>query len=244
MRLFCAFRIDMERRISLLSRIVDFLQPRFCVICGSRLAVSEEVVCCKCNMLLPRTNQCSSALDNDMARLFWGRLHVAQCASFMHYQSHTPASRLFYQLKYHNQPEVGVVLGRMAASEYDAYGFFEGVDMIIPLPLSRKRERQRGYNQCLAIAYGIAQVKNIPIRTDVVKRVKNTETQTHKNPIERLENVQDAFLLQKPEVVKGKHVLLVDDVVTTGASLVACGRELEKAGGVVVSIFTLGQTEL
>lgn len=234
----------MERKISLLSRIVDFLQPRFCVICGSRLAVSEEVVCCKCNMLLPRTNQCCRALDNDMARLFWGRLHVAQCASFMHYQSHTPASRLFYQLKYHGQPEVGVVLGRMAASEYDAYGFFEGVDMIIPLPLSRKRERQRGYNQCLAIAYGIAQVKNIPIRTDVVKRVKNTETQTHKNPIERLENVQDAFLLQKPEVVKGKHVLLVDDVVTTGASLVACGRELEKAGGVVVSIFTLGQTEL
>lgn len=234
----------MERKISLLSRIIDFLQPRFCTICGSRLAVTEDVLCCKCNMLLPRTYQWRNAFDNEMARMFWGRLHVAQCASFMHYQSHTPASRLFYELKYHDQPEVGVVLGRIAAAEYEACGFFEGIDMIIPLPLSRKRERQRGYNQCLAIAYGMAQIRKIPIRTDVVKRVKNTETQTRKNPVERLENMQDAFLLQKPEVVRGKHVLLVDDVVTTGASLAACGKELEKAGNVVVSIFTLGQTEL
>lgn len=227
-----------------MSRIIDFLQPRFCVICGCRLAVTEDVVCCNCNMLLPRTWQCRNALDNDMARMFWGRLHVARCASLMHYQSHTPASRLFYELKYHDQPEIGVVFGRIAAKEFDAFGFFEGIDMIIPLPLSSKRERQRGYNQCMAIACGIAQIREIPIRNDVVKRVKNTETQTRKNPVERLDNVKDAFALLKPDVVHGKHVLLVDDVVTTGASLTACGKELEKAGDVVVSILTLGQTEL
>lgn len=231
-------------KMDFLSRLIDFFQPRFCGICGHRLAVGEEAVCSCCCMQLPRTWQCSNALDNGMARLFWGRLHVEQCAAFMYYQSHTPAARLIYQLKYHNQPEIGVALGRIAAVEFDEFGFFDGIDMIVPLPLSKKRERQRGYNQCLAIAYGISQIKHIPIRTDVVKRVRNTETQTHKNPVERLENMKDAFRLLKPEAVHGKHVLLVDDVVTTGASLAACGAEIEKAGDVVTSVFTIGQTEL
>ena len=224
--------------------LFDFFQPRRCEICGSRLALSEHVICTACNMLLPRTFQCTDPYDNRMVRLFWGRVRAERGAAFLHYQPQSPVSRLFYQLKYHDRPDIAEQLGRLAALEFENSGFFEGIDFIVPLPLSKSRERKRGYNQCHEIALGIAQVTGIPILKNVVRRVKDTVTQTSKHAAERLDNMSKAFHCEHPELLNGKHVLLVDDLVTTGASLMSCAEEMQKNSDVLISIMTLGQTDL
>jgi ComF family protein len=225
-----------------LNGFLDFFLPRQCEICGRRLAVCEKAVCTSCYMILPRTYQWKQPYDNRMVRLFWGRIRVERGAAFLFYQPHSPASHLFYQLKYHDRPDIGVQLGRLAAIELDKDNFFEGIDLIVPLPLSRKRERKRGYNQCYEIARGVAQVKKIPIVRNAMKRIKETPTQTRKNSAERFENVSQAFKCVRPELLNGKHVLMIDDVVTTGASLLSCAEEMQKQSDVLISVFTLGHT--
>ncbi len=232
----------MQERNGFLSWLADFFVPRSCEICGCRLAADEDIICSACNLKLPRTGQQHTPLDNNVARLFWGKNNVAQCAAFMFYQSHAPAGRLIYKLKYHNRPDIGEALGVIIAREFAADNFFDGIDAIIPLPLSKRRERQRGYNQSMELAKGIAKVTGINICKDAVRRVKDTDTQTRKNPAERQENVKDAFKLTCPEAIGGKHILLVDDVITTGASLSACAREIANAGNVTISILTIGAT--
>lgn len=229
--------------VKLLAAFVDFFLPRRCEICGNRLALCEKVICTACNMLLPRTQQCKEPYDNRMVRLLWGRVRVERGAAFLHYQPHSPVSRLFYQLKYNDRPDIGVQMGRLAALEFDECGFFEGIDMLIPLPLSRKRERTRGYNQCHEIARGIAQVKDIPIVSNAVRRIKETNTQTDKHATERFENVSQAFRCDRPDLLDGKHVLLIDDIVTTGASLLSCAEEMQNKSDVLISVLTLGQTD-
>ncbi len=232
----------MQERNGFISWLADFFVPRSCDICGCRLAADEDIICSACNLKLPRTGQQHTPLDNNVARLFWGKNNVAQCAAFMFYQSHAPAGRLIYKLKYHNRPDIGEALGSMIAREFALDNFFDGIDVIIPLPLSKRRERQRGYNQSMELAKGIARVTGISICKDAVCRIKDTDTQTRKNPAERHENVKDAFKLMRPDAISGKHILLVDDVITTGASLSACVRVVSAAGNVTVSVLTIGAT--
>jgi len=232
----------MQERNGFLSWLADFFVPRSCDICGCRLATDEDIICSACNLKLPRTGQQHTPLDNNVARLFWGKNNVAQCAAFMFYQSHSPAGRLIYKLKYHNRPDIGEALGIMIAREFALDNFFDGIDVIIPLPLSKRRERQRGYNQSMELAKGIARVTGKSICKDAVCRIKDTDTQTRKNPAERHENVKDAFKLMRPEAISDKHILLVDDVITTGASLSACVRVVSAAGNVTVSVLTIGAT--
>ena len=126
------------------------------------------------------------------------------------------------------------------AEELNEVGFFEGMDMIIPLPLHRNRKRKRGYNQCDFIAEGIKEVTGLPIERDVVLRMVDNTSQTHLLSSERKENVKDIFELKHPETIKGKHLLLVDDVITTGATTISCGKELAKAEGVRISVVSMG----
>ena len=118
-------------------------------------------------------------------------------------------------------------------------GFFDGIELIVPLPLSRKKRRKRGYNQCDYIAEGISQVTGIPVLTDAVKRIKSNETQTHKNRNERWENVEGIFSLRSPEKLEGRHVLLIDDILTTGATLSSCASSIKSGCNCRISIFTL-----
>ena len=231
------------RETSFLSRLLDLLAPRACAMCGQRLAVDEEVVCSMCNLHLPRTYFWQDAYDNEMARLFWIQLPVERAAAWMFYQPHSQAGNMIYDLKYRSHPETGEMIGRMMAEEMMADGFFEGIDLIVPVPLARKRQRQRGYNQSMEIAKGISQVTRIPIAGDVVRRNSFSESQTRKNRQGRQENVEGAFELVNAEKVSGKHLLIVDDIVTTGATIIACGKELAKARDVKVSIASIGMTK-
>ena len=222
------------------SRLVDLIAPRACVVCGGRLGIHEFFLCGSCNLQLPRTNYADNPYENDMARLFWGQLPVERCAALFFYQGGSGPSQILYELKYKNHPEIGEFFGRMIAEEWDETGFFEGIDLIVPVPLAKERQRQRGYNQSLHIARGIGSVTRLPIVTNAVSREQFVESQTQKDRWQRNETVEGCFRLNDGSALKGRHVLLVDDVVTTGATICSCGREMLKAGDVRFSILTIG----
>lgn len=225
---------------SLWSRLLDLVSPRMCAVCGCRLAVSEDAICSRCNLHLPRTGFHADAWENDMARGLWGRVPVERAAALIYYEAHAESSRVVIDLKYHDHPETGQALGRMMAREFMGSGFFEGIDAIVPVPLARQRLRQRGYNQSEAIAEGIGEVTGLLVLSRVIKRTAFKESQTHLGRWERNENVEGVFQLTDGAAVSGKHLLVVDDVVTTGATVVACGQELLKAGNVRLSFASLG----
>jgi len=228
---------------SLFGRLIDFLAPRGCASCGCRLGMDEHVLCASCNAYMPRTDYHLNPMDNEMCRLFYGRIAIQRAAALFFYQPNSSESRMIHRLKYGNRPEIGYFLGRMAATEWVSSGFFDGIDIIIPIPLNKKRERLRGYNQSSEIARGVADVTHLSIVDNAMKRIRATESQTNVNPQQRLDNVKDAFSLRRPDLVMGKHVLIIDDIVTTGATVSACGMELMKAGGVAISVLSLGFTK-
>ena len=213
----------MTQTISLLARLIDTLAPRSCTMCGGRLTVTEEVMCACCNHRLPRTYYSKSAYDNKLVRLFWGRIPIEKGAAFFFYKAHSDTSRLIYSLKYDKHPEIGETLGRIVAAEFAQDSFFDGITAVVPVPLARQRERERGYNQ-----------------SEVLERISFHGSQTQKGRWERNENVEKAFRLIDSSVLNNQHLLLVDDVITSGATLVAAAKELLKATNVKISVLSLG----
>ena len=159
--------------------------------------------------------------------------------SFFHYTPHSPHSRILFELKYHNHPEVGKTMGRMMAEELKATSFFDGIDLIVPIPLSRKKKRQRGYNQSDWIAWGISEAIGIPTDTTSVVRTKSNPSQTTLDHRQRRENVRDIFAVRHPESLEGRHILLVDDVITTGATMLSCAEAIARACRVRFSVLSL-----
>ena len=228
--------------ISFWHRLLDLISPRVCVVCGRRLSATEEVLCNKCNFHLPRTGFSNNPYENEMAKLFWGQIPVERAAALFHYESHAETANIIYQLKYKDHPEIGPLMGRMMAAELQKEEFFDGIDVIVPVPLTRERLRQRGYNQSEEIAKGVSEITGLPINKDVVKRTVFQGSQTRRSRWERQENVEYAFQLTHGEPIAGKHLLIVDDVVTTGATIIACAKELAKADNVKISVLSLGLT--
>ena len=230
----------MKPRISFWTRLLDLISPRLCVICGHRLSVTEEVICSKCNLHLPRTFFQQDPYENVMAKLFWGQIPVERATALFYFEAHAETANIIYELKYKNHPEIGEVMGRMMAIELQQADFFDGIDIIVPVPLACKRQRQRGYNQSMEIAKGVSEVTHLPIYNKVVKRNVFEGSQTSKGRWERNENVEGVFELSDAKAIQGKHLLVIDDVVTTGATVIACGKELCKAGNVKISVIAVG----
>ena len=225
--------------ISFWSRLLDLISPRLCVVCGNRLAVTEEVVCSKCYLHLPRTDFDNDLYENVMAKLFWGQIKLEKATALFYYEAHAETAKILYELKYKNHPEIGVVMGRMMAKELMRSGLFDDIDAIVPVPLAKKRERQRGYNQSLELAKGVSEVTGLPIANLVIRRTKFVGSQTQRGRWERNENVAHVFELVD-ENISGQHLLLIDDVVTTGATVIACAKEMQKASNVKISVLALG----
>lgn len=230
-------------KTSFWTKLLDLISPRICPGCGERLAPTEQQVCCVCRLHLPRTYYWLSPADNVMAQLFWGKAPIEKATAYFYYHPKSMPSRLVHALKYHQQPLMGETLGMLAASEFMPHGFFEGIDAMVPIPLSRSRERQRGYNQSMMIAQGIGRVTGLPIINKVVSRKHFKKSQTHIQHWERQGNVEGVFQLTDAEAVRGKHILLIDDVVTTGSTVLACMKALEEAGEVKFSLLSLGFTK-
>lgn len=224
-------------------KFFNLVSPRQCVMCGCRLAVGEDVVCSSCNLDLPRTGYSATPYDNDMARALWGRMPVERAAALFFYRAHSGSSRIIYSMKYLGHPEVGELMGRMAAEEFMANGFFDGIDAIVPVPLARRRQRSRGYNQSMEIARGVSEITRLPIIRNAVKRKSFTASQTHMNRWQRNENVEDVFMLKNGKGLKDRHILIIDDVVTTGATVISCANELKKGGARMFSVLSLGFTK-
>ncbi|CCZ40834.1 putative uncharacterized protein [Bacteroides fragilis CAG:558] len=221
----------------------SLLFPRCCVVCGSPLSRGEECLCTCCNINLPRTGF-HLRKDNPVECLFWGRIPgLKRASSFLFYRKGSDFRRILHLLKYGGYKELGEVMGRYMAAELSSGGFFDGVDMIIPVPLHRKKQKLRGYNQSEWIARGIASVTGIPLCAECMIREKNTETQTRKSTFERWEDVEGIFRLCDTVHFEGKHVLLVDDVLTTGATTVACASAFARVSGIRISVLTLAVAE-
>lgn len=228
---------------SLLQKFLDMAIPNKCAICGTHLWGSEEHICVSCLLSLPLTDTWKNPSDNDMAKMFWHLIPIERSCALFYYKSHTPSSQAIYSLKYKGQPEKGRYLGRLLGKYAQQVDFFEGIDAIIPIPLAKNRMKERGYNQCVMIAEGLSEVCHLPILQDAVERVSFLESQTHKNRWQRRQNVEQVFRYTGKADLRGKHLLIVDDVCTTGATILACCEELMKAENVKFSVLTIGLTE-
>ena len=175
-----------------------------------------------------------------MAKLFWGQMAIEKAAALFYYEPHAETANIVYELKYKHHPEIGVVMGRMMAKELMNSVLFEDIDTLVPVPLAKKRERQRGYNQSLELAKGVSEVTGLPIADKIIKRTKFIGSQTQRGRWERNENVEHVFELIDGDSINGKHLLLIDDVVTTGATIIACAKEIQKASSVKISVLALG----
>ena len=218
---------------------MDLISPRLCVVCGNRLAVTEETLCSKCYLHLPRTDFANDLYENVMAKLFWGQIKLEKATALFYYEPHAETAQILYELKYKNHPEIGAVMGRMMAKELMKSGLFEDIDALVPVPLAKKRERERGYNQSLELAKGVSEVTGLPIANLVIRRTKFVGSQTKRGRWERNENVEHVFELVDDNI-SDQHLLLIDDVVTTGATVIACAKEMQKASNVKISVLALG----
>lgn len=227
--------------MSWIDDLKELLFPRYCKVCGRRLMLSEEHLCLECLLELPRTHYERNP-DNLLMQHFMEWPEVVRATAYFYYYKEGKYSKLIHHMKYLDHPQVGTYLGRVASNELRKSGFFDGIDLIIPVPLSKKRQRKRGYNQCDYIARGISEVTGIAMCTDCMERAIDTDTQTRKGQTDRWKNAEGIFRIRDAETLKGKHVLILDDVATTGATLHACISSLLTVPGVRVSVFALSQT--
>lgn len=214
------------------------LFPKVCAACENRLVQQENLVCLDCLATLPKTSFHSEP-DNAIERVFIGRVPISSATSLYHFNKSSRVQRMIWYLKYHRWESLGVFLGNLLGEEIIDSPRFESVELLVPVPLHPKRKNERGFNQSAAFAQGIAEVINCPFSDDIVKRVQYSETQTRKSRTERWENVSGIFQIDDYADLEGKHVLLVDDVVTTGTTLEACAECILKVPGTSVSLATI-----
>lgn len=229
----------------LISSAIDVVMPASCSVCGKPLGTGEKFLCRKCLLELPRTHY-EEINFNPFEQLMAGKIPVERCASYFFYQKGDPYASILHDIKYRNMPTMGRWLTERAAKQMSGNHFFDSIEAIVPVPLHYTKLASRGYNQSEYLAKGVSRATGIPV-IKAIKAVKEHSTQTHKDAVERQKNIEGAFAVSKRHIagLQGKHVLIVDDVVTTGATLLACATVLHNAiPGVRISLFTLAAAQL
>lgn len=224
-----------------LKDLLHLFFPHVCEGCGSDVLDKDALLCAACFEKLPVTGFIE-AKDNPVEKIFYGRLSFEEAASAFYFNKNSLLRHLMVQLKYRGNKQIGFYLGALTGDILLKSGRFNEVDVMVPLPLNSLKELKRGYNQTALIAGGIASVWKKPVLKESVERPVFTETQTHKNRVSRWQTMQDAFKISDENSLKGKHVLLLDDIVTTGASLEACGEKILKVPGTKLSLLTVALT--
>ncbi|MDR0543801.1 MAG: ComF family protein [Odoribacteraceae bacterium] len=220
-----------------LSSLVSLLYPPSCAVCGEVLVAGEEFICTRCRHDLPHDR----GEHGDLELKFAGACRITPMYALLRYRRKSPFRLLVLKMKYRGNRKLGVFLGKMIGERIK--GKF-AAEMIVPVPLHPKRQRQRGFNQSALLASGIAPVVHLPVREDVIRRVVNNRSQTGLSPGERARNAERLFEVTAREALEGKHVMLVDDVVTTGSTITDCLRALGSVPGIRVSVVCLSRAGL
>lgn len=225
----------------LIDDFISLFYPRVCYACGNSMFSNEEVICTFCRFHLPKTGF-HGQKDNPLSKTFWGRVQLENVSACFYFSKGSRVQHLMHQFKYRGRWEIGVYLGRLYGSELKESDAFKDVDMVIPVPLHPNKLRKRGYNQSEKFAQGLSQSMGIELNTATLLRTHASETQTRKSRFSRWENVKEIFVVKNPEKIAGKHILLVDDVITTGATIEACAQHLLNHEGTRVSVASLACT--
>ena len=223
---------------NLLNAFIALFYPKLCVICGKPLVAGENYFCLDCFLELPKTNYHLTP-DNQSIDRFAGKIPLTKGVSYLYYNKGGIAPKLIAEIKYRDNRNLGEWMGALLAKEWSSSGFFLDIDYLVPVPLHPSKERKRGFNQAEMIALGIAHVTGIRIDTKNVFRKKANATQTKKGLFERWKNTKDLFEVENLDFFKNKHVLIVDDVLTTGSTLEAVAQSILKAEGVKISLLSL-----
>ncbi|HXA00342.1 MAG TPA: ComF family protein [Cytophagaceae bacterium] len=225
--------------------IADFLSllfPDNCLSCSQSLNKGEKMLCSRCRYELPKTNFHKEDI-NDLNKKFWGRVDIRYALAYLKFHKGGMAQKILYQVKYQGKKDAAKMLGQWYGEELSDHGFQEKFDIIIPVPLHKAKLRKRGYNQSDSLAEGLSLGLNIDWSPSVLSRVEEKTSQTNKSRIERWDNVKTIYQVQEPQAVYGKKVLIVDDVMTTGATFEACAVEILAKGAKEVSVATLAYAE-
>lgn len=209
--------------------------PSLCTACSAPLVKGENYICTSCRFHLPKTGFHLQA-DNPVMKRFWGRIPIEGATAYYYFHKGEKVQQMIHRLKYRGDREIGVVLGKIMASDIKLAPPFDSVNAVIPVPLHRSKLLKRGYNQSDYIAQGITEIFSVPLKNNLLQRLKKTATQTKKSRFERFENVNRIFDVKDGKSFSGKHFLLVDDVITTGSTLIACAEALLAIPGSKVSI--------
>ena len=225
--------------------VEDFISlffPRFCLACSGPMVKGEEIMCTGCLIDLPKTTY-HLQRENPVRSRLAGRLPLKHGWAFLKFRKSGIVQNLLHELKYNNHPEVGIRLGQAYGQELLNFGFDKEFDLIIPVPLHTSRRRQRGYNQSAKFAAGLSEAMKIQWDESISMRLQSTATQTRKSKAERWENVKDVFSIDVHGGIKGKRILLVDDVITTGATLEACGQHIVSCGCSELSVACIAEAQ-
>jgi len=221
--------------------ILDFIFPRNCAGCYNSLVSNENFICTDCLFHLPKTGFWKET-NNPAAQLFWGKVKIENTASYFYFQKKSRVQNIFHHLKYKDMKELGEMLGKLFGEELHNTSY-ASADAIIPVPLHKSRMKKRGYNQSEWIANGLSTALSIPVDNTSVVRVSFNETQTSKGRYARWKNVENIFSVADSQTLENKHIVLVDDILTTGATLEACANVILQVPGTKVSILTLAKAE-
>jgi ComF family protein len=228
----------MLQKASYLTDFFSLIYPRNCETCSNVLLREENWICNHCYLTLPKSNFHLEG-ENELERIFYGRISLQKASSFYLFEKSGKIQRLLHAIKYKGNKTLAKELGKWYGKSLESDVIFSNADYIIPVPLHDKKLKQRGFNQSEEFAAGLSETLHVPLLCDNLFRTDFTSTQTRKQKFDRWENVKDKFDLKDPEILKGKNVILVDDVITTGATIDACYQALNKAEGIQVSVLSL-----
>ena len=222
--------------------LLGLFYPKNCSTCAKVLMKYEEILCFSCKLDLPYT-KFAKLEDTETEKIFYGRVQVESATSLLHYSKKGNVQKLIHHLKYKNQQKIGILLGELLGEEILLSNRFDTVDCIIPVPLHPSKLKIRGYNQVTKFGQTLSQKLTVPYYEDLLIGKAMVKTQTHKNRFDRLNDLEKNFELSNKGFLENKHVLLIDDVVTTGATLEACIMQLAQSKNIKISIATMAITD-
>lgn len=224
---------------SYLSDFVSLFYPNLCVGCDETLPKGSDYLCPKCHYNLPKTRTHELEVPQ-FSEKFQGVIPIQHILIYLHFYKKGVTQKVLHQLKYGNQPQIGELIGKWYGYDLLEAGFENSFDLVVPVPIHKKRLKQRGYNQSEHFGIGIAEVLNITINTADLVKTKHVSSQTRKVKLDRIKNVENVFEVINPNTFEDKNLLLVDDLLTTGSTLIGCAEVLLKCKPKSISIATIG----